>query len=455
MNSKHSGQVEGLERYITLRSATLLVIANIIGAGIFTTTGFQAADLGDPLLILGLWAIGGLLAFCGALCYAELGVLMPEAGGEYVYLRETYGGMFGFMSAFVSLIAGFSAPIAASCRAAVHYLEHFLPWLSSSRSSGIGELLAIGIVWTLIAIQRIGAARVIGLSDILTGIKVAGIVVFILAIGFSGGGPGIDFTEPTTASANLTGSARIAALATSLIFVMYCYSGWNASAYLAGEFQRPNRDLPLSLMLGTGLVIAIYLAINAAYFYAAGAEKLAGHVEVGQVAAREVLGDRGVALVTVLICLSLVVSALAMTIAGPRVYYALGKDYSAFSWLARSKADGAPWSASVVQGLVTTLILLTGRVDQIQQYAGFTLTLFAALAISCVIVLRIRKPNARRPFRAWGYPATPLVFLALSLWMMFWAFRGRPWESTFGIATVITGGLLFRLISAIETQRRS
>jgi APA family basic amino acid/polyamine antiporter len=434
----------GLRRYITLRSATLLVVANIIGAGIFTTTGFQAADLGHPLLILGLWAFGGVLAFCGAVCYGELGVLMPRAGGEYVYLRETYGGMIGFMSAFVSLVAGFSAPIAAACRAAVHYMEHFFPLLAVSNSRVAGELLAVAIVWGLIALQRLGASRAMNLSDLFTGVKVAGIVVFIVAIGISAGGQWGYLTEPTTESANLSLSARISALATSLIFVMYCYSGWNASAYLAGEFRRPARDLPRSLMLGTGIVVVLYLLINAAYFYAAGAEQLAGSVEVGQVAARAVLGSAGVGLVTGLIALSLIVSAFAMTIAGPRVYYALGGDYPGFSWLTHSKSGGAPWSASVVQGIVTTIILLTGRVDQIQQYAGFTLTLFAALAVSCVIVLRFRRPDAPRAFRAWGYPWTPIFFLAVSAWMMVWAFKGRPWESMLGIATVALGGILFR-----------
>lgn len=435
----------GLRRYMTLRSATLLVIANIIGAGIFTTTGFQAADIGHPILILVLWAVGGVLAFCGAVCYAELGVLMPRAGGEYVYLHETYGGMVGFMSAFVSLVAGFSAPIAASCRAAVHYAEYFFPDLAVSESPFAGDIVAVLIVWALIALQRMGASPAMKFSDVLTGLKVAGIVAFIVAIWISGAGQWSWLAQPTAESADLSTSARIAGLATSLIFVMYCYSGWNASAYLTSEFRRPERDLPRSLLIGTGVVMTLYLLINAAFFYAAGADELAGRVEVGQVAAREVLGNLGVSLVTALIALSLIVSALAMTIAGPRVYYALGEDYPIFSWLARSESGGAPWSASVMQGVVTTLILLTGRVDQIQQYAGFTLTLFAALAVSCVIVLRFRRPDEPRAFRAWGYPWTPLLFLVASAWMMIWAFQGRPAESLAGVATVVVGGVLFRL----------
>lgn len=438
----------GLSRHLTLRSATLLVIANIIGAGIFTTTGFQVADLGEPGVILALWGIGGVLAFCGAVCYGELGALMPRAGGEYVYLRQTYGSAFGFMSAFVSLVAGFSAPIAAACRAAVDYLEYFVPRSSDAAAiPGVEEASAAGIVWGLIFLQRMGARRTIHVNDVLTALKVAGIVIFLFAIWLSGGGDWGHLAEPTRQSAALSVPARIGALATSLIFVMYCYSGWNASAYLAGEFRRPERDLPLSLTLGTGAVMVLYLAINVAYFYAAGAEALSGQVEVGQIAARRVLGPTGVGLVSALIGISLIVSALAMTIAGPRVYYALGADYLMFRWLARS-GGGTPWSASVIQGIVTTLILLTGRVDQIQQYAGFTLTLFAALAVSCVIVLRIRRPDLHRPYRAWGYPLTPIVFLALSAWMMAWAFRGRPLESILGIATVLAGGLLFRLSAA-------
>jgi APA family basic amino acid/polyamine antiporter len=234
-------------------------------------------------------------------------------------------------------------------------------------------------------------------------------------------------------------------MGTSLVFVMFCYAGWNAAAYVASEMENPQRDLPRALLLGTGTVLALYLALNAVYFYGASVDELAGQVEVGVIAARALFGDWGVSLVTVVLCASILASASAMTFAGPRVYWALGRDFPPFAALARTRAGGAPAVALVVQGAVTSVFILSGRVDQIQQYAGFTLSLFASLAVSCVIELRERRPEAARPFRAIGYPVTPVLFLGVSAWMMYWAFQGRPVESALGLGTVGLGGAIFAL----------
>jgi APA family basic amino acid/polyamine antiporter len=438
----------GLHRYIGLRSAVALVVANVIGAGIFTTTGFQAADLGHPGYIFGLWIVGGVLALCGALCYAELGASTPGAGAEYAYLRDTYGGAFGFMSAIVSLIAGFSAPIAAAAKSVVRYLVHFFPGLESAGAGWLGvtlpDVVALGLVWLLIAVQLRGARTGMKLGDWLTVFKVVGLVGIIVAAFAVGRGSLSNLTEVSAVYEGLGPADRTAALATSLVFVMFCYSGWNASAYVASEFENPQRDLPRGLLIGTAIVVVLYLAINAVYFYGAPVDELAGKVEVGLVASRRLFGNLGTSLVVGVLLVSLVASASAMTIAGPRVYYALGRDYPLFSFLSRTNPrTGAPVTALLIQGSVTSGIILLGRVDQIQQYAGFTLTLFASLAVSCVIVRRIRQPELERPFQVFAYPLTPLLFLGVSAWMMFWAFQGRPLESMLALATVALGGILF------------
>lgn len=435
-----------------MRSAAALVVANMIGAGIFTTTGFQAADLGHPGLIFVLWIVGGGLALLGALCFAELGAMMPHAGAEYVYLRETYGPAVGFMSAFVSLIAGFSAPIAAATKGFVLYLAHFVPVLGNPELAlgplALTDLTAIAIVWLLVGVHLRAVRSGTGFNDFITVFKVAGIAAIILGAFAVGSG---DFANLTTVSpryAELSRTDTFSAMGTSLIFVMFCYSGWNAAAYVAGEMRAPQRDLPRSLLLGTGLVILLYLGLNAVYFYGATADELAGQVEVGLVASRTLFGTWGVSFVTVVLCASILASASAMTVVGPRVYYALGKDFHPFSFLARVRSGGAPAVALIAQGLVTSIIIVSGRVDQIQQYAGFTISLFASLAVSCLIVLRIRRPAAERPFRAWGYPWSPILFLGVSCWMMYWAFRGRPVESTLSLLTVLLGGLIFSVTVA-------
>jgi APA family basic amino acid/polyamine antiporter len=445
----HAEDGDRLRRHVTRRSATLLVVANIIGAGIFTTTGFQAADIGHPLVILALWLLGGVVAACGALAYGELGAAMPSAGGEYVYLRRTYGGVFGFMSAFVSLVAGFSAPIASVVKGLVGYLAPFAPVLGEEAGVGpvgMGDVAAIGVVWLLVAVQLRGAASGFRVVDWVTVTKVGGIVSIVVAAVLVGRGRLAGLTTPAPGFHELGAAGVMTGLATSLVFVMFCYSGWNAAAYIAGEMRDPERDLPRSLLAGTGIVVLLYLAMNAVYFYGAPVTELAGRVEVGLIAARNLFGDTGAVLVTAVLCASLLGSAAAMTVAGPRVYYALGRDYRAFGLLARTgRGGGVPVTALLLQGLVTSGIILSGRIDQIMQYAGFTLTLFASLAVSCVITLRIRRPRMPRPFRCWGYPWTPLFFLAVSGWMMVWAVRGRPVESFLSLLTVVAGGLLFYL----------
>ena len=444
-----------LGRHVPRRTATLLVMANIIGAGIFTTTGFQAADIGHPLVILALWALGGAIALAGALAYGELGAAMPRAGGEYVYLREAYGGAFGFMSAFVSLVAGFSAPIASVVKGLVGYLAPYSPTLAETRVGpvALGDLAAIAIVWLLVAVQLRGATSGFRLVDWVTVIKVGGIVAILLAAVLVGRGRLAGLVTPAAGFAELGLAGAMTGVATSLIFVMFCYSGWNAAAYIAGEMRDPARDLPRSLLAGTGIVVLLYLGMNAVYFYGASMGELAGRVEVGLIAARNLFGDAGAVLVTAVLCASLLGSASAMTVAGPRVYYALGRDYRAFAMLARTGRDGGvPVTALLLQGIVTSAIILSGRIDQIMQYAGFTLTLFASLAVSCVFVLRVRRPEMPRPFRCWGYPWTPAFFLVVSAWMMIWAVRGRPWESLLSLLTVAVGGLLFSLTRSRERR---
>jgi len=438
-----------LKPHIGFRSAVGLVIANVIGAGIFTTTGFQAADLGDPTLILILWIVGGCLAYCGALCYAELGAAMPQAGAEYVYLRETYGLAFGFMSAFVSLIAGFAAPIAAAVKSLVRYLTAYFP-VSDRVPVSLGVLsledaAALALIWLLVAVQFYGQKSAIRFNDLVTATKAAGVVAIIAAAALIGHGDLSHFTHVSSASLQASTMTKWAGMGTSLIFVMYCYSGWNAAAYVAGEMLDPQRDLPRALLVGTAIVTLLYLGLNATYFYGADVDALAGKVEVGLVAARHLFGDWGAGLVTAVLSVSLLASASAMTIAGPRVYFALGRDVPLFGKLADTNRAGVPHTSLLVQATVASVIVVSGRIDEIMSYAGFTLALMAALAVSCVIVLRIKRPDMPRPFRLWAYPFPPIFFLSVTIWTMFWAFRGRPVESSLALLTVAVGGVVFAL----------
>lgn len=445
---------EGLLSHIRFRSATALVVANVIGAGVFTTTGFQAADLGNPTLILLLWLLGGVLAYCGALSFAELGAAMPSAGGEYIYLRETYGRAFGFMSAFVSLLAGFSAPIAAAVKSLVLYLKAFFPLLESDPyvigSLHLTDAFSLLVIWGLVGVHLRGRKGAISFNDLITLLKVGGIVLIILAAAFFGDGDLGNFSYLGESATTNTTSELFSGMATSLIFVMFCYSGWNAAAYVASEIVEPQKTLPRALMMGTLIVTVLYLLLNCVYIYGANVDELAGKVEVGLVASRALFGNWGAALVTVVLVVSLLASASAMTIAGPRVYFAMGQDIHKLRSLTRINRDGAPINALLLQGLVASVILVSGSVDQILAYAGFTLALISALAVSCVIVLRIKRPEMARPFKVWAYPLPPLFFVSVSVWTMFWAFQGRPVESLLALLTVVAGGGIFLAASLLR-----
>jgi APA family basic amino acid/polyamine antiporter len=308
------------------------------------------------------------------------------------------------------------------------------------------DLMAIGLVWLLVATHASSVRTGTGFNDLMTAFKVGGILAILLAAVAIGQGEPSNLVAASPSYADLDRTQRLAALGTSLIFVMFCYSGWNAAAYVAGEMEHPQEDLPRALLTGTAVVLFLYLGLNAVYFYGATVDELAGQVDVGRVASQALFGDWGVGLVTLVLCISILASASAMTLAGPRVYYAAGRDFPPLSVLSKVRPTGAPGVSLIFQGIVTSIMILSGRVDQIQQYAGFTLSLFASLAVSCVIVLRVRRPDVKRPFRAWAYPLSPVLFLGVSGWMMYWAFRGRPLESALACLTVIVGGIMFALV---------
>jgi APA family basic amino acid/polyamine antiporter len=444
---------------LKLGSATALVIATVIGVGIFTSTGFQAEALPHPGYILLLWVTGGILALCGALCYAELGAAWPEAGAEYAYLRESCGYTVAFMSAFVSLIAGFSAPIAAVLKSFTDYLAYFIPFLDGTPSlAGIvspNDLLAVCLAWILVGIHLCGTGIGFKFNNAATMGKVLGIVALLVAAAWLGEGRVENLTEVGPAFDQMTWADRSGAFASSLIFVMFCYAGYNAASYVASEIKEPQRVLPRALLLGTGLVIVLYVGLNIVYLYGAGVDELAGKVEVGIVAAEHLFGPVGVAIVTCVLLVGLLSAASAMTIAGPRVYYAMGRDFPAFRKLTKlSPRRRVPAAALILQGIVASAIILTGGVDEIQQYVGFILTVFACLAVASVFILRVRYPDRPRPFRTWGYPFTPILFLIVSGWMLIWNFKDRPWESVAATATVVVAGILGRFARPSNGSRQ-
>lgn len=442
-----------LRRELTFTSATAIVVANMIGTGIFTTTGFLAGDLGRPSLVLAIWFVGAIVALCGALCYAELGVNFPRSGGDYVYLREAWGPAWGFLSGWVSFFAGFSAPIAVAALAFSEYLAYFFPSLATesappgaSRSlawlhAGNGQWLAIAIIGFFAAVNILGLRFAAKVQNVLTGLKL-GVLGAFLALGFFlGSGSFGHFQQAAVRTSSHSVGAQFAV---SLIFVMFAYSGWNAATYVAEEIKTPERTLPAALVFGTLLVGALYLALNAAFIYALPLASLKGVVRVGSAAAGALFGAKGGGIFSAIMAVGLLSCVSAMVIVGPRVYYAMAQDGCFFRAAARlHPRRGTPVLAILGQSAATAVMILTGTFEGLIYYIGFALILFAALAAAGMVRLRGRPGWKPSGAVSWAYPLVPAVFILASAWMLCYTLALRPKESLLGLVTIAAGGLLY------------
>jgi len=417
----------GLRRAVGLGTAAALVIANTVGSGIFTTSGFIARDVGSPIVLLGLWAAGGMIEFVGALSYSELSAAMPEAGGEYVYLREAYGPLVAYMSGWTSFFVGFSGAIAAAAIAFIGYLHQLAPLPDSA--SLTGKLAAVAVLAILTAAHVAGLRFGAAMQRMLTIGTVSAMIALIAAGLASGRGQAGNFASHGPAQ----GYAAV-----SLIFVLYAYSGWNAAAYIAGEVRDPERNLPRALLLGLGVVMALYVGMNLMYLYALPIPAMSGVLAIAQKSSMQLFGPAAAALVTAMLALAILNSASAMVIAGPRVYYAMARDRVFPSGLGLvNPFFGTPARAMVLQGIWSSiLVLFFGAFEKVVLYTGFAVTIFSALAVASVIVLRIRRPAMPRPFRIPGVPWLPAAYVAILAWIATYTLIGRPAEALVSLGVV-------------------
>lgn len=413
-------------------SATMIVVASMVGTGVFTTTGILLETTPSASAVLWGWLIGGVVAFFGALSYAELVAMNPKNGGEYQILSKVFHPAVGFVAGWVSLIVGFSAPIASAAMAFGVYASVFCPGLSQFWA-------ALAIIVALSAVHAVRVTLGTAVQNIFTVIKLLLVGGFILG-GFALG----DFSRLTSETPVETWTTMLSpGFAVGLIYVTYAYTGWNGSAYIAGEIKNPTKSLPVALALGTGLVTLIYLGLNAVFLMSAPVERLTGSIEIGAVAATSLFGDHIGRIFAAVIALLLVSSLSAMIMAGPRIYQSIGDDYPMFRILVRRKGESGPFMAIALQAVISIAMLLTARFDQLITYMGFTLSVSAALTVCGVFVMRRKSPDAPRPYRCWGYPVTPILFIALSLWMIVFTFVQTPIVALAGSATIIAGLSLY------------
>jgi basic amino acid/polyamine antiporter, APA family len=433
--------VSTLPRRIGWFTAGCVLVSNVVGSGIFTTTGFMARDLGHPALILSVWLLGGLIALAGALSYSELGAAIPVAGGEYAYLRRAYGPFVGFLSGWTSFTIGFSAAIAAGAVSFAAYLAQLFP-LGDERGLP-STIIALALLWLITGfhLTRVGAGGL--LQRTLTLLNM-GAIVALIAAGLMVGQGDWSHLSPSDAQA----APSIGLSIVSLIFALYAYSGWNAAVYLAGEVIEPARTIPRALIGGTLFVTLLYLALNAFYFYALSVTDLGQPplLPVASKVAVALLGVGAAKFVTMMLCLLITGAMSAMVWAGPRVYYAMAKDGLIPALFAKTQGpQQMPTHAILLQSLWASVLIVSGSFEQLVIYSGTMLTIFSALAVGSVLILRYKEPELPRPYRTPLYPFVPVFFILMSMVIIWNAVSERPLEAGLGIATVLAGTPLYLL----------
>ena len=419
--------------------ATSIVIANMVGTGVFTSLGFQVLGTGTGFALIMLWMIGGVIAFCGAASYAELGAMMPRSGGEYHFLSRIFHPAFGFMSGWISFSIGFAAPIAAASMAFGGYLigTFHLPAITAGMNTQMLCAAAMIIVLTFVhlAERSIGSA----VQTFFTSAKVLAIF-FLIAVGlFRGNTSGLSFAISGVALREMLTPA----FAISLFFVTYSYSGWNAAAYIAGEIENPQRNIPRSLLIGTGAVIVMYVLLNLVMLLAVPIAHLAGKIEIGYIYADAVFGTDMGAVMGGIISFLLISTISSMIVAGPRVSQIMGDDIPIFGILGRKNGKDIPARAIILQSALSLIYVMTTTFQQMIVLIGFALNLYTFLTVVGLFVERRRHPDAVRPFRVPGYPFVPALFLLINVWILVYGFIYKPGESLAGIGISLVGLAIF------------
>ena len=423
-------------------TATAVVIAAMVGSGVFTTLGFQVAEIRSTFAVMMVWLVGGVIALCGALTYGELGAALPRSGGEYHLLRRVYTPALGFLSGWVSATVGFAGPSALAAMALASYTATFIPGIPENH-------LAAGVVLGFSLIHASSLQVGTTFQNLLTVLKVGLILGFVGAAFTVDQVPGITLWPQTGDAGLITGPA----FAVALIFVSYAYTGWNAAIYIAGEIKQPSRTLPRSLLLGTLAVTALYVLLNYVFLRTVPMDELAGQIEVGFLAGVQIFGEAGGQTTAAIIAGLLASTVSAYIFLGPRILMVMGEDMPALTWLSVKSQRGLPVNAFVFQTLVTLALIYTSTFDQVMLYASILLIANSTLAVAGVYVLRVNEPNLPRPYRTWGYPVTPAVFLAVNIWTLMYVLQTRPFESFVGLVILGVGLTLYAVVQRLTPKQ--
>jgi APA family basic amino acid/polyamine antiporter len=434
-------QHTGLSRKLKLFSLTNIVIGDMIGAGIFTTSGLLLAQLHNPLLLLILWIVGGSIALSGALSYGELGAKFPEAGGDYAFLSRLFSPLFGFLSGWVSFLVGFSAPVAASSLAFSEYMIRIVPPGDMPEEIDLlKKAMAVGIILVFTLIHYFGLRSGSRVQNFLTVLKIGLILVFVIA-GFAFGEGSFGHFRPQDGDSFPATNAKTIGLA--LMWILFAYSGWNASTYVGSEVYNPVKNIPRSLLIGTFSVTVLYLLLNILYVYAVAPLEMKGVISIGGLTANNLFNRSMDQLFSLFIALILLSAISVLTIIGPRVYFAMAQSGHFFGMARRINRSRVPGISILMQSSLAIIYVISGTFDQIITFLSFSLGIFPILVVIGVFKLRMQKQSV---MRMPGYPLLPAFFILSSAIILVLAFLERPVESSIALGVVIVGIPTFYLL---------
>lgn len=428
-----------LKPTLGLVSATLLIVGSAIGSGIFRLPAVMADQLGSPWLLIGVWALSGLLSLTGALTFAEMGAMFPRAGGQYVFLREAFGDRVAFLygwTFFWVIQTGIIAAVAIACSG---FVAFFVPMSAFQQS-----LLAMAIIAVLSLVNLVGVAYGSFVQDLFTALKVAAILALV-ALGFALAGGSDSFSRPVLPEG--AGPGLVGAIGLAMVAAFFAYDGWNQSAFVASEVKDPQRNVPRSAIIGVLVVMGVYVLASAAYVYILPFESIvdggpggAPTPTLAADAARALLGPVGAALITGAIIVSTFGTVNAFVLSGPRVYYAMAKDGLSYKGMASvSRRFRTPDFALILQAEWAMLLVLSGSYESLVNFSVFAIWLFYGVAGIGLFVLRRRRPDAPRPYRTVGYPVVPIVFVGTSAFIVVNSLVNDTYNAGMGLLLILTG----------------
>ena len=440
---------------LSLLDCTMLIMGSMIGSGIFIVPAAMSRDLGSPFMLLLAWVVTAILTFLAALCYGELAAMMPKAGGQYVYLREAYGKLFGFLYGWTLFTVIQTGTIAAVAVAFAKFSGVFFPSISAENhlleigglSMSTQQFLAIAIVWLLSASNFRNVKSGAFLQNIFTFTKIGAIVFMIVAglyFAFANTPQTIDFSIPeAVGDYNYWGIFCVA-----LVGSIFSSDAWNNVTFTGGEIERPERNLPLSLLLGTGIVLFVYFTINYVYLKVIPFEgiKNAPYDRVGTLLSETVFGEIGLFIMAALIMVSTFGCINGMTLSGSRVYYAMAEDGLFFKKAATLNKNHSPQFALIIQAIWTSILTLSGSYGDLLDYVVFAVLIFYILTVAGIFILRKKQPDAHRPYKVFAYPYLPILYIAMATFISINLLIYKPTYTFPGLIIVLIGVPVYYLI---------